>query len=129
MLIAAMLFLVGCLIGRRFSAIILAMTSCVILFTATTIFLAVYGIDFLHVLITLGYLAAHQSGYLIGAYTGAPQESGGDGFGSLAQAPRSSPAFRALPGDALGRDGNLEAPSRTWDAKSDRHHHQTRRPA
>lgn len=75
MLVAAMLFLVGWLIGRLFSVMILVMTSCVILFTAMTIFTAVYGIDLLHVLITLGYLTAHQSGYLLGAYLGGYQEN------------------------------------------------------
>jgi len=74
MLVAAMLFGVGWLIGRVFTAVILLMTSCVIMFTALTIFASVYGLDLLHVLITLGYLAAHQSGYLLGAYCNDFQE-------------------------------------------------------
>ncbi|QGY00948.1 hypothetical protein MMSR116_02830 [Methylobacterium mesophilicum SR1.6/6] len=75
MLVAAMLFGVGLLIGRVFTVIILAMTSCVIMFTALTIFVSTYGLDILHVLITLGYLAAHQSGYLLGAYCSGYQEN------------------------------------------------------
>lgn len=75
MLVAAMLFLVGWLIGRLFGVIVLVITSCVILFAAMTIFTAVYGIDLLHVLITLGYLTAHQSGYLLGAYLGGYPEN------------------------------------------------------
>ena len=74
MLVAAMLFGVGWLIGRMFTVVILVMTSCVIMVTALAIFFSVYGLDFLHVLITLGYLAAHQSGYLLGAYCSGYQE-------------------------------------------------------
>ena len=74
MLVAAMLFGVGWLIGRVFTVVILAMTSCVIMFMALIIFASVYGLDFLHVLITLGYLAAHQSGYLLGAFLGGHRE-------------------------------------------------------
>ncbi|MGH1571678.1 hypothetical protein ACRAWG_14585 [Methylobacterium sp. P31] len=47
--------------------LILRLTSPVIKFTALVIFAAVHGLDLLHVLIRLGYLAAHQSGYLLGA--------------------------------------------------------------
>ncbi|MGU3668502.1 hypothetical protein ACLBX9_30345 [Methylobacterium sp. A49B] len=46
-----------------------------IMFTALTIFVSTYGLDILHVLITLGYLAAHQSGYLLGAYCSGYQEN------------------------------------------------------
>lgn len=76
MLVAAMLFGIGWFIGRAFTAIILGMTSCVIMFTALTIFFSVYGLDFLHVLITVGYLAAHQAGYLLGAYCSGYQQDG-----------------------------------------------------
>jgi hypothetical protein len=68
MLVAAMLFIVGWLIGRMFTVLILGLTSFVTMFTAMAIFTATYGFDILHVLITLGYLTAHQSGYLLGAY-------------------------------------------------------------
>lgn len=74
MLIAAVLFGVGWIIGRVFTVIILATTSSVIMFAALTIFASLYGLDLLHVLITLGYLAAHQSGYLVGAYCSGYQE-------------------------------------------------------
>ncbi|MBN4096729.1 MULTISPECIES: hypothetical protein [Methylobacterium] len=78
MVVAALLFLVGWLLGRSYSVIILALTSSVILFTATTIFVSVYGIDLLRVLIVLGYLTAHQAGYLLGAYlTGYPESDRG----------------------------------------------------
>ena len=46
------------------------------MFTAMTIFMSVYGLDLLHVLIMLGYLTAHQAGYLLGAYlTGYPESN------------------------------------------------------
>ncbi|MCJ2136671.1 hypothetical protein MKK69_21915 [Methylobacterium sp. J-026] len=75
MLVAAMLFLVGWLIGRSYTVVVLAMTSSVIMFTALTIFVTRYEIDLLHVLITVGYLAAHQSGYLLGAYMSGYQQN------------------------------------------------------
>ncbi|SDO67795.1 hypothetical protein SAMN05216360_1363 [Methylobacterium phyllostachyos] len=71
MLVALMLFMVGWVIGRSSTAVVLAMTSTVVMFTAVTIFLSTYRFDLLHVLITFGYLGAHQSGYLLGAYMGA----------------------------------------------------------
>ena len=76
MLVAALLFFVGWLIGRSYSAIVIAMTSSVVMFTVITIFMSVYGLDLLHVLIMLGYLTAHQAGYLLGAYlTGYPESN------------------------------------------------------
>lgn len=68
MLVAVMLFVVGWLVGRTYTVVVLAMTSTVILFTSCAIFISTYGLDILHTLITLGYLGAHQSGYLLGAY-------------------------------------------------------------
>ncbi len=75
MLIAAMLCLVGWLIGRSYTVVVLAMTSSVIMLTAMMSFVTLYGIDLLHVLITVGYLAAHQSGYLLGAYMSGYQQN------------------------------------------------------
>ena len=43
--------------------------------TAMMSFVTLYGIDLLHVLITVGYLAAHQSGYLLGAYMSGYQQN------------------------------------------------------
>ncbi|AIQ93931.1 MULTISPECIES: hypothetical protein [Methylobacterium] len=78
MVVAALLFLVGALIGRSYSVMIIAMTSSVVMFTAMTIFMSVYGLDLLHVLIMLGYLTAHQAGYLLGAYlTDYPENNRG----------------------------------------------------
>ncbi|MDH3029682.1 hypothetical protein [Methylobacterium fujisawaense] len=78
MVVAALLFLVGALIGRSYSVMIIAMTSSVVMFTAMTIFMSVYGLDLLHVLIMLGYLTAHQAGYLLGAYlTNYPENNRG----------------------------------------------------
>ncbi|WCS25159.1 hypothetical protein LOK46_29230 [Methylobacterium sp. NMS14P] len=78
MVVAALLFLVGWLIGRSYSVIVVAMTSSVILFTAMTIFMSVYGIDLLRVLLVMGYLTAHQAGYLLGAYlSGYPESNEG----------------------------------------------------
>ncbi|MGT2480424.1 hypothetical protein ACU4GR_19905 [Methylobacterium oryzae CBMB20] len=51
MVVAALLFLVGWLIGRSYSVIIVGMTSSVILLAAMTMFMAVYGLDLVRVLI------------------------------------------------------------------------------
>jgi hypothetical protein len=75
MLVAALLFLVGLMIGWSYTVLIVAVTSSVIMFTSLTMFAALNEIDLLHLLITLGYLAAHQSGYLLGAYCSGYQES------------------------------------------------------
>jgi hypothetical protein len=75
MLVAALLFLIGWYIGRSYSVMIIAMTSSVVMLTAGAIFFTVNGLDLLHVLITLGYLTAHQSGYLVGAYLNAGVEN------------------------------------------------------
>lgn len=75
MLVALMLFVVGWLIGRTYTVVVLALTSCVILFTSSSIFITTYGLDMLHTLITLGYLGAHQSGYLLGAYMSGYQQN------------------------------------------------------
>ena len=74
MLVAVMLFGVGWLIGRTYTVIVLAMTSTVIMITASAIFITTYGLDVLHTLITLGYLGAHQSGYLLGAFINGYQQ-------------------------------------------------------
>ena len=74
MLVAVMLFVVGWLVGRTYTVIVLAMTSIVIMFTSSAIFVTTYGLDLLHTLITLGYLGAHQSGYLLGAYMSGYQQ-------------------------------------------------------
>lgn len=63
-----MLFAVGWLVGRAYTAVVLAVTSTVVMFTSSAIFVTTYGLDVLHTLITLAYLGAHQSGYLLGAY-------------------------------------------------------------
>ncbi|MCJ2021462.1 MULTISPECIES: hypothetical protein [unclassified Methylobacterium] len=68
MLVAVMLFGVGWLVGRTYTVVVLAMTSTVIMVTASAIFITTFGFDVLHTLITLGYLGAHQSGYLLGAF-------------------------------------------------------------
>ncbi|WP_267425976.1 hypothetical protein [Methylobacterium sp. GC_Met_2] len=68
MLVAVMLFGVGWLVGRTYTVVVLAMTSTVIMITASAIFITTYGLDVLHTLITLGYLGAPQSGYLLGAF-------------------------------------------------------------
>lgn len=75
MLVAALLFLVGWLIGRTYTVLIVAATSSVVMFTSLTMFATMTGLDALHLLITLGYLAAHQSGYLLGAYCSGYQEN------------------------------------------------------
>lgn len=75
MLVAVMLFLVGWLVGRTYTVVILVMTSSVIMFTSLVIFITTYSLDLLHVLITLGYLGAHQSGYLLGAFMNGYQQN------------------------------------------------------
>ncbi|KAA0121683.1 hypothetical protein CIW48_22135 [Methylobacterium sp. P1-11] len=75
MVVAALLFFLGWLIGRSYSVIVITVTSSVVMFAAMTIFMSVYGLDLLHVLIMLGYLTAHQAGYLLGAYLHGYPES------------------------------------------------------
>lgn len=75
MLVAVMLFLVGWLVGRTYTVVILVMTSSVIMLTSLMIFITTYSLDLFHVLITLGYLGAHQSGYLLGAFMNGYQQN------------------------------------------------------
>ncbi|MWV25723.1 hypothetical protein FVE89_27855 [Methylobacterium sp. 2A] len=74
MLVAVMLFVVGWLVGRTYTVVVLAMTSSVIMCTSVAVFVTTYGLDIFHMLITLGYLGAHQSGYLLGAYMSGYQQ-------------------------------------------------------
>ncbi|MCJ2067279.1 hypothetical protein MKK75_00390 [Methylobacterium sp. J-030] len=74
MLVAVMLFVVGWLVGRTYTVVVLAMTSSVIMLTSMALFITTYGLDVLHLLIALGYLGAHQSGYLFGAFMNGYQQ-------------------------------------------------------
>ncbi|MDP4004456.1 hypothetical protein [Methylobacterium sp. NEAU K] len=74
MLLAAMLFAMGWLIGWCCTMLILVTSSVAIMVCTVTIFALSHGLDLLHVLLVLGYLAAHQSGYLLGAYCSNYQE-------------------------------------------------------
>jgi len=74
MLVAVMVFVVGWFVGRACTAVVLAMTSSVIMLTSMAMFIATYGLDVFHIMITLGYLGAHQSGYLLGAYMSGYQQ-------------------------------------------------------
>ena len=74
MLLAAMLFVVGLLIGWSYTMLVMIATSLLIMVGALTLFAFGPGLDLLHVLIVLGYLTAHQSGYLLGAYCGGCYE-------------------------------------------------------
>ncbi|WP_246691994.1 MULTISPECIES: hypothetical protein [unclassified Methylobacterium] len=68
MLLAAVLFVIGLLIGWAYTMLVMIATSFLILVGAVLLFAFGPGLDLLHVLIILGYLTAHQSGYLFGAY-------------------------------------------------------------
>lgn len=74
MLVAVLLFVVGWFVGRTYTVVVLAMTSSVIMLTSVAMFVTTYGFDALHMLITLGYLGAHQSGYRLGAYMSGYQQ-------------------------------------------------------
>ncbi|AYO83739.1 MULTISPECIES: hypothetical protein [Methylobacterium] len=68
MLLAAVLFVVGVLIGWSYTMLVMIATSILIMVGALILFAFGPGLDLLHVLIVLGYLTAHQAGYLLGAY-------------------------------------------------------------
>jgi hypothetical protein len=68
MLLAAVLFVIGLLLGWSYTMLVMIATSFLILVGAVLLFAFGPGLDLLHVLIVLGYLTAHQSGYLLGAY-------------------------------------------------------------
>ncbi|KST58417.1 hypothetical protein AO398_06340 [Methylobacterium sp. GXS13] len=70
MLLAAVLFGVGLLIGWSYTMLVMVATSALILVAALVLFAFGPGLDLIHLLIALGYLTAHQSGYLFGAYCG-----------------------------------------------------------
>ncbi|SFM07329.1 hypothetical protein [Methylobacterium pseudosasicola] len=74
MLLAAVLFGVGLVIGWFYTMLIIVATSALILVGALLLFAFGPGLDMLHGLIVLGYLTAHQSGYLLGAYCGGHYE-------------------------------------------------------
>lgn len=68
MLLAAVLFGVGLLIGWSYTMLVMIATSMLVLVGTLILFAFGPGLDMLHGLIVLGYLTAHQSGYLLGAY-------------------------------------------------------------
>ena len=68
MLLAAVLFGIGFLIGWSYTMLVMIATSVLILIGTVLLFAFGPGLDMLHALIVLGYLTAHQSGYLLGAY-------------------------------------------------------------
>jgi hypothetical protein len=74
MFIAAVLFVVGVLIGWSYTMLVMVATSMLIMGGALILFAFGPGLDLLHLLIVLGYLTAHQAGYLLGAYCGGHYE-------------------------------------------------------
>jgi zinc transporter ZupT len=66
MFIAAVLFVVGVLIGWSYTMLVMVATSILIMVGALILFAFGPGLDLLHLLIVLGYLTAHQAGYLLG---------------------------------------------------------------
>ena len=74
MLLAAVLFLFGWVLGWFYTMLIMIATSAAILVCALIAFGFGPGLDMLHVLLIVGYLTAHQSGYLLGAYCGGLQD-------------------------------------------------------
>jgi hypothetical protein len=75
MLLAAILFLIGWLLGRSYTMLILIVTSAIILLTALVAFARNQSLDLVHLLMIGGYLAAHQAGYLVGAYCSGHEQS------------------------------------------------------
>lgn len=70
MLVAAVLFCAGVLLGWNFGVLTLVGTSAIIFLSALVLFVFTTGVGVLQILIIFAYLLAHQSGYLIGAYLG-----------------------------------------------------------
>ncbi|SFI19453.1 hypothetical protein SAMN02799642_01134 [Methylobacterium brachiatum] len=71
LLIAALLFVVGVLEGWRYRAQMVVASSMLIALVCLPLWALTATIDAEKLLVLLAYLAAHQSGYLVGAYIGA----------------------------------------------------------
>lgn len=71
MIVAAVLFFIGFLMGWLCNILAaLCLSSAVIFILSLLTFLIFAGLDILHLLVVFGYLLAHQAGYLLGAYLG-----------------------------------------------------------
>lgn len=70
MLVAAVLFVAGLLLGWHFSVVTLVVSSASIFFVTSLLFAFTKGLGILQILVIFAYLLAHQAGYLVGAYLG-----------------------------------------------------------
>lgn len=68
MLIAIVLFISGLYVAYFLQARHIVASSALIMVVSVSLFFVTSGIGAEQALITFGYLSAHQSGYLIGAY-------------------------------------------------------------
>ena len=68
MLVAALLFIAGLILGWNFNAFALVLSSAFIYFGAVALFMATLEVGVLQVLLLFAYLLAHQAGYLVGGY-------------------------------------------------------------
>jgi hypothetical protein len=68
MLIAALLFVAGLILGWGYSVFALVLSSGMIFFGSIFLFLEMSRLGMLELLLIFAYLLAHQSGYLVGAY-------------------------------------------------------------
>lgn len=68
MLVAALLFIAGLVLGWQFSPFALVLSSTFVFLGTITLFLATSEVGLLQILVIFAYLLAHQSGYLVGAY-------------------------------------------------------------
>lgn len=75
MIIAGILFLVGILIGLSYSYIAILAASAVLVVAMVLLWLILGSLTLFSIFVLIGYLAALQSGYLLGAYLGAKDDA------------------------------------------------------
>lgn len=75
MLIAGILFITGVLFGLNYNFLFLIFASALIVFVVFVQWLAEDHLTYFNILILIGYLAALQSGYLVGSYLGMKGDS------------------------------------------------------
>jgi hypothetical protein len=68
MLVAALLFVAGLILGWRYSVFALVLSSGMIFFGSIILFLAIYRFCILELIMLFAFLLAHQAGYLFGSY-------------------------------------------------------------
>ena len=75
MIIAGIVFLVGILIGLSYGYIAILAASVVLAVAMVLLWLIVDSFTLFSIFVLIGYLAALQSGYLLGAYLGTKDDA------------------------------------------------------